>query len=247
MSRIDFRENNQLRPVSIRTGFNLYAEGSVEITWGNTLVHVTATVEERVPLFLRGGQRGWVTAEYNMLPRATSTRNQREGRGNLGVGGRTHEIQRLIGRSLRGVTDLQLLGERSITLDCDVLQADGGTRTASVTAAWIALVMACHKLYKDGIIVGQPVREQLGAVSVGLLNNAPILDMCYGEDSLADVDMNVIMTGKGKLVEIQGTGEEATFTRHQLNEMLDLAELGLTQLFRIQKEALIKSNIHWGP
>lgn len=244
--RIDARDYNQLRPVSIRTGFNLYAESSVEISWGNTLVHVTASVEDRVPAFLKGTGKGWLTAEYNMLPRATHSRNQREGRGNRSLGGRTQEIQRLIGRSLRAVTDLYLLPERSIIIDCDVLQADGGTRTASITAAWLALVLASNHLIEEGVIARTPVLEQLAAVSVGVLNGRPILDMSYQEDSAAQVDMNIIMTGAQDFVEIQGTGEESTFSLNQLKEMLALAQAGLAEIFYLQLQVLKENGINWG-
>lgn len=243
--RIDQRKLNELRPVFLKTGFNRYAEGSVEIHSGQTIVHVTASVEERVPPFLRGTGKGWVTAEYNMLPRATETRNQREGRGSGGIGGRTHEIQRLIGRSLRAICDLEKLGERTITLDCDVLLADGGTRTASITAAWVALVIACHHLKNQGLISKNPVRDQLAAISVGILRDQVLLDLCYQEDSAADVDMNVVMTGQGAFVELQATGEEATFQKEQLNAMLFLAEHGIEQLFKLQLDVLNEAKINW--
>lgn len=243
--RIDRRKEQELRPVFLRTGFNRYAEGSVEIRCGQTIVHVTATVEERVPPFLRGTGKGWVTAEYNMLPRATETRNQREGRGAGGIGGRTHEIQRLIGRSLRAVMDLEKLGERTITLDCDVLQADGGTRTASITAAWVALVLACQHLRNQGLISKSPIRDQLAAVSVGLVRNQVLLDLCYQEDAAAEVDMNVVMTGDGAFVEVQATGEEATFQREQLDLMLTTAEIGIKNLFQLQNAALKEANTSW--
>ena len=217
----------------------------MEIHCGQTIVHVTATVEERVPPFIRGTGKGWVTAEYNMLPRATETRNQREGRGAGGIGGRTHEIQRLIGRSLRAVMDLEKLGERTITLDCDVLQADGGTRTASITAAWVALVLACQHLRNQGLISKSPIRDQLAAVSVGLVRNQVLLDLCYQEDAAAEVDMNVVMTGEGAFVEVQATGEEATFQREQLDLMLTTAEIGIKNLFQLQNAALKEANTSW--
>lgn len=243
--RFNGRKECELRPVSIRTGFNIYAEGSVQIQVENTIILVTATVEEHVPPFLKGSGKGWVTAEYNMLPRATASRNQREGRRGNGIGGRTQEIQRLIGRSLRAVCDLEALGERTITLDCDVLQADGGTRTASITAAWLALVMACDKLVRKGILPAIPVNNYLAAVSVGMRNQQILMDLCYDEDSNADVDMNVVMTGSGEFVEIQGTGEEATFDRVQMNRMLDMAEVGIQTLIQKQKEILQKANINF--
>lgn len=243
--RIDRRKEQELRPVFLKTGFNRYAEGSVEIHCGQTIVHVTATVEERVPPFIRGTGKGWVTAEYNMLPRATETRNQREGRGAGGIGGRTHEIQRLIGRSLRAVMDLEKLGERTITLDCDVLQADGGTRTASITASWVALVLACQHLRNQGLISKSPIRDQLAAVSVGLVRNQVLLDLCYQEDAAAEVDMNVVMTGERAFVEVQATGEEATFQREQLDLMLKTAEIGIETLFQLQNAALKEANISW--
>lgn len=237
MKRIDGREPGQLRPVRITKNWNKYAEGSVLIEVGDTRVICTATVEERVPPFLKGGGKGWVTAEYGMLPRATGTRNQREAtRGR--VGGRTHEIQRLIGRSLRSVIDLSALGERTILLDCDVIQADGGTRTASITGAFVALAEAIHKLKQRGLIQRVPLTDFIAATSVGRLGSEIVLDLCYKEDSAAAVDMNVVMTGAGRFVEIQGTGEEASFTKQEMDNMIELAVQGIKQLISFQKEAL---------
>ncbi|MDD4169145.1 MAG: ribonuclease PH [Desulfotomaculaceae bacterium] len=243
MKRIDGREPGQLRPVQITKSWNKHAEGSVLIEVGDTRVVCTATVEERVPPFLKGGGKGWVTAEYGMLPRATGTRNPREAtRGR--VGGRTHEIQRLVGRSLRSVIDLSALGERTILLDCDVIQADGGTRTASITGAFVALAEAIHKLKQRGLIQRVPLTDFIAATSVGRLGSSEIvLDLCYREDSAAAVDMNVVMTGSGRFVEIQGTGEEASFTKQEMDNMIELAVQGINQLISFQKEAL--GDIDW--
>ena len=233
--RIDGRETNELRPVTIERGVNKYAEGSALITCGDTKVLCTASVLPRVPRWLRGAGRGWVTAEYQMLPRATKDRNQREAvRGKLS--GRSQEIQRLIGRGLRQAVDLEALGEVAITLDCDVLQADGGTRTASITGAYVALVEAIAGMWNgEGPF---PVKDFCAAVSVGELAGVPHLDLCYEEDSTADVDMNVVALQSGELVEVQGTGEGATFSRAQLNELLDLAQKGIAELIATQKKAL---------
>lgn len=239
MERLDGRQWNEIRPVTITPGVNKYAEGSVLIEVGSTKVICTATVDERVPPFMKGQGRGWVTAEYAMLPRATQTRNQRESaKGKLT--GRTMEIQRLIGRALRSVVDLTKLGERTITLDCDVIQADGGTRTTSVTGAFVALALAVDKLKKAGALPGDefPIREFLASVSVGVVEGNVALDLNYAEDSTAKVDMNVVMTGDGRLVEVQGTGEEAPFTRKELTEMLDIAEIGIRQFMVEQRKAL---------
>lgn len=236
-NRVDSRQPDQLRPVEITKNFITHAEGSVLIAVGDTRVICTATIEEKVPPFLRNTNTGWVTAEYAMLPRATSVRNQRESaRGK--IGGRTYEIQRLIGRAMRSVVDLALLGERTVWLDCDVIQADGGTRTASITGAFIALCDALHTLVQKKSIPRLPVKDFLAATSVGLRDGAPLLDLNYIEDSNIDVDMNVVMTGSGNLVEVQGTGEEATFTRQQLTELLDLAGSGISQLVALQRQAL---------
>ena len=233
--RIDGRGLQEIRPVKITRHYTVYAEGSVLIECGNTKVLCTASVEDRVPRFLKGTGTGWVTAEYSLLPRATHTRVPREAAKGKQTG-RTVEIQRLIGRALRSVVDLEALGEVSITIDCDVLQADGGTRTASITGAFVALVDAIYSLY-DGY--GKfPITDYLAAISMGIGDNGPMLDLCYEEDSAAVVDMNVVCTGKGKLVEVQGTGEHGTFTRDELNELLDLGESGTKALMQVQREAL---------
>ncbi|MGI2326413.1 ribonuclease PH [Planococcus sp. YIM B11945] len=234
MTRIDERTANQLRPVHMDVEYLIHPEGSVLITVGQTKVICTATIEEKVPGFLRGQGKGWVTAEYSMLPRATNSRNQREAsRGK--IGGRTMEIQRLIGRALRAVVDLEKLGERTLWIDCDVIQADGGTRTASITGAFVAMVMAIGKLELSAF----PVTDFLAATSVGVVPEiGAVLDLNYFEDSSADVDMNLVMTGAGHFVELQGTGEESTFTRAELNELLDLGESGIQQLIAIQREVL---------
>jgi ribonuclease PH len=235
--RNDGRQNNQTRPIAITTHYNKHAEGSVFIEVGETKVICTATVEERVPPFMKGQGKGWITAEYSMLPRATQVRNQRESaKGKLG--GRTMEIQRLIGRALRSVISLEALGERSITLDCDVIQADGGTRTTSITGAFIAMAFAIDKLAKDRNLKSYPIRDFLGAVSVGVVNQQACLDLNYEEDSKAKVDMNVVMTGDGKFVEVQGTGEDAPFSRAELDELLALAEVGIQEIILEQEEAL---------
>lgn len=237
MQRVDGRQPENLRPVRITRNYTKHAEGSVLIEVGDTKVICTATVEERPPLFLKGAGKGWVTAEYGMLPRATGVRSQREAaRGK--VGGRTYEIQRLIGRSLRAVVDLAALGERTIWLDCDVIQADGGTRTASITGAFVAMADAMNKLREQGAISRLPITDFIAATSVGRLAGEIILDLCYEEDSAAEVDMNIVMTGAGRFVEIQGTGEEATFTRQEMNSMINLAAQGINDLISYQKEAL---------
>jgi ribonuclease PH len=234
MARPDGRQNNQLRPVTVETGFQTYAEGSALIKAGNTWVLCAASVEEGAPKFLEDPESGWVTAEYAMLPRSTHTRVRRGG------GGRAKEIQRLIGRSLRAAVDMKALGPRTITVDCDVLQADGGTRTASITGAWIAIALAVQKLKKDGVIPASAnvLPEPVAAISVGIINGEARLDLPYIEDSTADVDMNIIMTKSGKLIEVQGTAEGATFSRDQLNELLDLATKGVSELCDAQIKAL---------
>ncbi|MTI86153.1 MAG: ribonuclease PH [Firmicutes bacterium] len=237
MQRTDGRNNNQMRPVKVHRDFTKHAEGSVLIEMGDTKVICTASVEERVPPWLRDAGKGWVTAEYSMLPRSTGTRTSREAaRGK--IGGRTHEIQRLIGRSLRAVIDLKALGERSVVLDCDVIQADGGTRTASITGAFVALADALGKMVKDGRISKMPLQDFVAAISVGVVKDEILLDLCYSEDSAAEVDMNIVMTGAGKFVEIQGTGEEASFGRDEVNTMLDLATEGVQDLIKYQREVL---------
>ena len=231
------RGADALREIRITRNFTRHAEGSVLIEFGDTRVICTASVEENVPPFLRGKGRGWVTAEYSMLPRATHTRSQREStRGK--VGGRTHEIQRLIGRSLRAVIDLTLLGERSILIDCDVIQADGGTRTASITGAYIALADAVSGLLERNVLPISPIRESVAAVSVGMVEGVPLLDLNYQEDSTAEVDMNFVMTSSGRFVEVQGTAESNPFTIAEMDAMRDLAITGINRLFALQNEAL---------
>ncbi len=233
--RVDNRAAGQLRPVKITRNFTSYAEGSVLIECGNTKVICTASVDDKVPRFLKGTGQGWVTAEYSLLPRSTQTRVSREAAKGKQTG-RTVEIQRLIGRALRAVVDMEALGERVITLDCDVIQADGGTRTASITGAYVAMVDAVDKIF--GGYGKFPVTDFLAAISVGIGEEGPITDLCYVEDSAAVVDMNVIRTGAGNLVEVQGTGEHGTFTRKELNELLDLAEAATDELMVIQRETL---------
>lgn len=235
--RTDGRQWNELRPVTITMNANKYAEGSVLIEFGDTKVLCTASVEERVPPFMKGQGKGWITAEYSMLPRATQVRNHRESaRGKLT--GRTMEIQRLIGRALRSVVDLHALGERTITLDCDVLQADGGTRTTSITGAFVALALAVNKLSRTVDFAKYPITDYMASVSVGVIGERTLLDLNYEEDSKAKVDMNVVMTGSGKFVEVQGTGEEAPFSRKELDELLGAAEEGILSLIGKQREAL---------
>ncbi|MBK7674101.1 MAG: ribonuclease PH [Candidatus Accumulibacter sp.] len=235
--RPSLRQPSQLRPLRITRHFTRHAEGSVLIELGDTRVLCTASVEESVPPFLRGSGQGWVTAEYGMLPRSTHTRTGREAAKGK-QSGRTQEIQRLIGRALRAVTDLKALGERQITLDCDVLQADGGTRCAAITGAWLALNDACAQLLGNGRIAGNPLRDQVAAVSVGIYEGLPVLDLDYAEDANCDTDMNVVMTGTGGLVEVQGTAEGEPFTRTQMNQLLDLAQAGINQLINHQQAAL---------
>jgi ribonuclease PH len=236
-NRRENRASDEMRPVRLDTDYLLTAEGSAVIEVGNTRVLCAGSIEETVPQFLRGSGKGWVTAEYSMLPRATATRTPREvakGR----ASGRTLEIQRLIGRSLRTVVDLQALGERSIIIDCDVLQADGGTRTASITGGYIALVMALRKLVKFGVLKSVPIKEYLAAISVGIVRGEVMLDLNYEEDSQAEVDMNVVMTGSGQFVELQATGEKTPFNDEQLMKMVGLAARGVRDLIEIQKEVL---------
>jgi ribonuclease PH len=227
----------QLRPLTLTPGFVQTAEGSVLVSLGNTRVLTCATVEQSVPGWLRNSGRGWVTAEYSMLPRATVTRTPRESEKGK-IGGRTHEIQRLIGRSLRSVVDMRALGERTVILDCDVIQADGGTRTASITGAAVALAMALRALVETRTLKQSPMRQLVAATSVGLVSGAELLDLCYEEDSQAEVDMNVVMTADGGLVETQATAEKGSYSRRQLNELLDLAEVGLKEIFAVQRTAL---------
>jgi ribonuclease PH len=235
-TRPDGRTVDQLRNTKITPNISPYAEGSALIEVGGTKVICTASVEDKVPMFLRNKGLGWVTAEYAMLPRATNTRTQRETQ--RGPSGRTQEIQRLIGRSLRAVVDTKLLGERQIYIDCDVIQADGGTRCASITGAYVALALACRRLMKNNVIKTSPILSEVAAVSVGIIEQTPILDLAYAEDSTAEVDMNVVCTGTGKFIELQGTAEREPFSREQMDEMLILADTGINKLFEIQRNAL---------
>jgi ribonuclease PH len=231
------RAADQLRAISFERGFTRHAEGAVLVRCGDTHVLCTASVEETIPPFLRGKGQGWVTAEYGMLPRSTHTRQAREAaRGKQS--GRTQEIQRLIGRALRAIVDLKALGERTVTLDCDVLQADGGTRTAAITGSYVALAQACATLQKRGALTRNPLHGQIAAISVGVFNGAAVLDLDYAEDSQAETDMNVVMNSGGAFVEIQGTAEGHAFRRHELDALLDLATAGLTQIFALQSQAL---------
>ena len=237
MQRPSGRNPNQLRDITCTRNFTCHAEGSVLVSFGNTRVICTASVEEGVPRFMRGEGRGWVTAEYGMLPRSTDTRMGREAaRGKQG--GRTVEIQRLIGRSLRAALDLELLGENTITIDCDVIQADGGTRTASITGACVALVDAINFLQRKKVIQTDPLRQMIASVSVGMFEGEPVLDLDYPEDFAADTDMNVVMGESGSFIEVQGTAEGAHFAREELNAMLDLASEGIASLVSMQKAAL---------
>lgn len=236
--RVDGREALQLRPIHIETEYLKHPEGSVLITVGDTKVICTASIEDRVPPFMRGSGKGWITAEYSMLPRATEQRNIRESSKGK-VTGRTMEIQRLIGRTLRAVVQLDQIGERTIWIDCDVIQADGGTRTASITGAFIAMAQALSKLHENKGIKNFPITDYLAATSVGIIQDAgTVLDLNYVEDSQALVDMNVVMTGEGKFVELQGTGEEATFSPEELQQLINAAKQGLDKLFSLQKQAL---------
>jgi len=228
---------DDLRPVTIQTNTNKYAEGSAFIEAGDTKVICVATIEEKVPPFMKGQGKGWIAAEYSMLPRATKMRNPREAsRGKLT--GRTMEIQRLIGRAMRSVVDLQALGERTITLDCDVIQADGGTRTTSITGAFVAMALAIHQITLQHAIRKFPLTDFLASISVGIVQHHILLDLDYKEDSSAQVDMNIVMTGQGKFVEVQGTGEENPFSRQELNQLLTTAEKGILQLIELQQKAL---------
>jgi ribonuclease PH len=237
VKRLDGRGPNALRPVKITRNYLKHAEGSALIEMGDTKVICAASVEERVPQFLRTTGKGWITAEYSMLPRSTHTRTSRDtlrGRGD----GRSFEIQRLIGRSLRSVTDLKSFGERTIWIDCDVIQADGGTRAASITGAYVALVDAFRKMVRNGMIEKVPIKDSVAAVSVGKVKGKALLDLNYEEDSRAEVDMNVVMTGSGKYVEVQGTAEETVFTKREMDELTNIAQKGIKELTRIQKKAL---------
>ena len=238
--RVDGRSNKSLRQVKITRNFNKYAEGSCLIELGATRVVCTATVEDKLPPFLKGKGTGWITAEYGMLPRSCTQRIPREAaRGK--IGGRTHEIQRLIGRSLRTVVELEKLGERTIWMDCDVLQGDGGTRTAAITGAFVALVDCLEKLRKDGLFKNLPVKDYVAATSVGICNGELLLDLNYKEDSRASVDMNVVMTGKERFIEIQGTAEKEPFSKSQMDDLLNLARKGIKSLIEIQKKTLKKN------
>ena len=235
--RPDQRRPEQLRPVRIHPNYLATAEGSALIELGNTRVLCAATVEESVPSFLRGSGKGWITAEYAMLPRATVTRTPREvtkGR----ASGRTHEIQRLIGRSLRAVVNMEKMGERSVIVDCDVLQADGGTRTAAITGAWVAMAIAVNRLVRFGTLRASPLRGHVAATSIGIVDGAPLLDLCYEEDSKADVDMNLVMTGAGDFVEIQATAEKVAFNDERLAALLALGRAGIAELIELQRQAL---------
>jgi len=236
-ARPDGRAADALRPVTITRGYTKHAEGSVLVSFGDTRVLCTASVEAKVPAFLKGKGQGWLTAEYGMLPRATHTRSDREAAKGK-QSGRTQEIQRLIGRSLRAVVDLQALGERTITIDCDVLQADGGTRTASITGAFVAVHDAIGTLRASGALAIDPIRDHVAAVSVGVFGGQPVLDLNYLEDSNCETDMNIVMTGSGGFVEIQGTAEGLPFTRAQLDELVGLGANGIAQLVTLQKQAL---------
>ncbi len=233
--RMDGRRPDQLRPVSIERGFMKHAEGSALIKMGDTHVICTASVENRVPHFLVGKNSGWITSEYAMLPRSTHTRSERETRGTRG---RTQEIQRLIGRALRAVIDLKKLGARTLWIDCDVLQADGGTRTASISGAYVAVVDAINKLKNKGSITENPLGDSVGAVSVGIIGNTPMLDLCYAEDATAEVDMNIVMTGQGNFVEVQGTAEGNPFTFDQMQHLITLAQKGISEIAQLQQDVL---------
>ena len=231
------RAPDQLRAVTLETGVNRYAEGSCLVSFGHTKVLVTASVEEKVPGWMRNTGQGWVTAEYGMLPRATHTRGRREAAAGK-QSGRTQEIQRLIGRSLRAVVDLKALGERQISLDCDVIQADGGTRTAAITGAWVALRLAVNYLLEEGVLKTDPILGQVAAVSCGVFKDTPVLDLDYEEDSSAEADSNFVLTGEGDIVEIQATGEKRGFTRAEFESLFGLAEKGINELFAMQRAAI---------
>ncbi|RZJ05544.1 MAG: ribonuclease PH [Brevundimonas sp.] len=231
------RTPEQLRPITLEVGVNRYAEGSCLVSFGHTKVLVTATVEENVPGWMRNKGSGWVTAEYGMLPRATHTRGRREAASGKQTG-RTQEIQRLIGRSLRAVVDLKALGERQVVLDCDVIQADGGTRTAAITGAWVAMASAFDYLRAEGVLKADPILDQVAAISCGVCNDQPVLDLDYEEDSSAEADSNFVLTGSGTIVEIQATGEKRGFSRGEFDRLFQLAELGCGELFALQRAAL---------
>lgn len=235
--RIDGRKNDQIRTTNVTRNYTKYAEGSVFIEVGDTKVLCNVSIEDKVPPFLKGKGEGWITAEYNMLPRSTGTRKVRD-IARLKIDGRTMEIQRLIGRALRSVVDLKALGEKTLWIDCDVIQADGGTRTTSISGAFIALVDAVNKLHREKPFKVYPIKNFVAATSVGILNGEKILDLCYEEDSQAKVDMNIVMTDEGSFVEVQGTGEESPYTRSELNDLIDLGEKGIKQMIQVQKDAL---------
>lgn len=231
------RRPDQMRTVTLETGVNRYAEGSCLVSFGHTKVLVTASVEESLPPWLRGKGQGWVTAEYGMLPRATHTRGRREAAAGK-QSGRTQEIQRLIGRSMRAVVDLKALGERQILIDCDVVQADGGTRTASITGAWVAMALAVKALQDKGALEANPILDQVAAVSCGIFNDVPVLDLDYDEDSSAEADSNFVLTGQGGIVEIQATGEKRGFSRAEFDRLFELAGIGCAELFELQRAAV---------
>lgn len=241
-SRPDGRADGALRPATLQPDFLRFAEGSLLIAMGETKVICAATVEDRVPPFLKGQGLGWVTAEYSLLPRSTAERTPRESAQGR-IGGRTHEIQRLIGRSLRSVVDTRALGERTVTIDCDVIQADGGTRTAAITGAFVALCLALVRLRNENKLRGWPVIDWLAAVSVGIVDGRPVLDLSYAEDSRAQVDMNVVMTGEGKFVEVQGTAEGLPFSRQDLDRLLALARNGIDELIGLQRDVLAPAGV----
>ncbi|MCK6547429.1 ribonuclease PH [Myxococcota bacterium] len=235
--RPDGRSANELRKVEITTGYTKWAEGSVLCAFGDTKVLCNASLDERVPPWMKDQKRGWITAEYSMLPRATDRRTQRESVQGK-IGGRTHEISRLIGRAVRAGANLAVLGERTLTLDCDVLQADGGTRTASITGAWVAAWLACQKLVKTGAVSHNPMRTHVAAVSLGVYKGEVVLDLAFKEDQDADTDLNLVMTGDGGIVEVQGTAEKTPFTKAELDQMLDLGRTGIEELVKAQKAAI---------
>lgn len=241
--RIDGRKNDQMRHVKITRNYTKYAEGSVLIEVGDTKVICTASIEDKVPPFLKGTGEGWITCEYNMLPRATQVRKPRD-ISKLKIDGRTMEIQRLIGRALRSVVDLKAIGEKTIWIDCDVIQADGGTRTSSITGAFVALVDAVNKMHRNNPFEIYPIRNFVSAVSVGIIKDTKVLDLCYLEDSTAKVDMNIVMTDEGEFIEVQGTGEESPFSRKDLDELLAIAEKGIKQIIQIQKD-ILKTDSLW--
>lgn len=241
--RVDNRKNDIIRTTKITRNYIKHAEGSVLIEVGDTKVICTASLEDKVPPFLKGSGEGWITCEYNMLPRATQVRKPRD-ISRLKIDGRTMEIQRLIGRALRSVVDLKAIGEKTIWIDCDVIQADGGTRTSSITGAFVALVDAVNKLHRQILFEVYPIRNFVAAISVGIVNDTKLLDLCYTEDSSAKVDMNVVMTDEGEFIEVQGTGEESPFSRKDLDELLALGEKGIKQMLQAQKDAL-KTDCLW--